>query len=509
MSEANVQEYIRAYTEDYMGKVFYYCLRRTGDAAEAEDLSQDIALCVLHALSRGMIPEHFSAWVWRVAHNRYAHWAKDKRRVRENTTSDDVDEYDIPADETPADAYIRDEELSLLRRELAFISSDYRSIVVAHYLQDRSVREIAASLGIPEGTVKTRLFRARNILKEGMNMARTFGKRSYEPEQITFVNNCSPFGDNGQPWTILHHSLYKNIFLQAYDNPSTAEELALELGIALPYMEEELNYLVNETFLVYRDGKYETDFPIISREAQIKIDEASRAATRRITALLEEYVDAHRAELYTGNISYENAKWALLMWEFDRYGMYVKQEYPHRPNGGRWDIVGFETANIPTPAFVGMNGAMVDLPENWTGNFWNYDYKWDRIGGQHFLSDEATKLLLLILAGRATEYPPELIKELIDTQYIRPTETGYEPTVTTVSMNQRPPKSPELQSIFDEVNATLSDIVRDDLSSRYYSDKVMNFVDYSRGYVLEQAIADGWLTYNDQTIKSVGAMLVL
>ena len=61
--------------------------------------------------------------------------------------------------------------------------------------------------------------------------------------------------------------LNQNIFLACYDNPSTAEELAIEIGVALPYMEDSLEHLVHETVLRKTNNKFETAFPIISREA--------------------------------------------------------------------------------------------------------------------------------------------------------------------------------------------------------------------------------------------------
>ena len=85
------------------------------------------------------------------------------------------------------DEVLHTEQMALLRRELAFIKSDYRNIVTAYYLENKSVREIASILSLPENTVKSKLFRAREILKEGMNMAREFGKRSYNPENIRFM----------------------------------------------------------------------------------------------------------------------------------------------------------------------------------------------------------------------------------------------------------------------------------------------------------------------------------
>ena len=143
---------------------------------------------------------------------------------------------------------VHEEQLSRLRRELAFIKSDYNNIIVAYYLENKSVKDIAKSLSLSVDVIRQRLHRARETLKEGMNMERTFGKRSYNPENITFVMNGWK-GKNGQPWSMLSHSMYKNIFLEAHKNPLTAEQLALELGIALPYMKEELEFLVSEQLL--------------------------------------------------------------------------------------------------------------------------------------------------------------------------------------------------------------------------------------------------------------------
>nr|MBQ4317718.1 sigma-70 family RNA polymerase sigma factor [Clostridia bacterium] len=231
---------ITALTEElinnHMEKLFYFSLKKTGDSHEAEDLTSDILLSVLTTLKHGIIPDNLGAYVRKIARNRYSVWAAKKHRRAEHTELSDITELELCSDEAdPVESLIQSEDAALLRRELAFISSDYRKIIVAYYLENRRTAEIAKSLGLPKGTLESKLHRARQKLKEGMNMAREFGKRSYNPENVNFVNNGLSFGKHGQPWTILSHLLYKNIFLQAYNNPSTAEELALELGIALPY----------------------------------------------------------------------------------------------------------------------------------------------------------------------------------------------------------------------------------------------------------------------------------
>ena len=173
MQEMNAKrdELIRDFVDGHMEKLFYFCLKKTGNYTEAEDLSQDIALQILSALNKGMVPTNFSAWVWQIARNRYSVWADKKHKRLESVTGSDISDYEI-ADESGniLDERIHSEQLSLLRRELAFIKSEYRHIVVAYYIENLSVRDIAKTLSLSETAVKQRLHRARIILKEGMDM---------------------------------------------------------------------------------------------------------------------------------------------------------------------------------------------------------------------------------------------------------------------------------------------------------------------------------------------------
>ena len=165
---------IHEFAENYMEKLFYFCLKKTGKQNEAEDLTQDIALQVLTALNRGQSPTNFSAWVWQIARNRYCVWAKKKHDRAESVTGADIGDYEIEDEgENPAgllDEMVHSAQMARLRRELAFIRSDYREIVVTYYIENRSVRDIASSLSLSESAVKQRLCRARIILKEGMDM---------------------------------------------------------------------------------------------------------------------------------------------------------------------------------------------------------------------------------------------------------------------------------------------------------------------------------------------------
>lgn len=69
---------IDIYANEYLGKIFYFCLKKTGNEQEAADLSGEINLEVVRAFMRGKEPDDFDAWIWAVARNRWAKWAAKK-----------------------------------------------------------------------------------------------------------------------------------------------------------------------------------------------------------------------------------------------------------------------------------------------------------------------------------------------------------------------------------------------------------------------------------------------
>jgi len=126
------EEYLNLLTQKYMDMLFYFSLKKTGDSFEAENLAQDILLNIITSLEKGNEPINFEAWVWGIARNRYSVWAKVKHNRNEFFVSPDPGDHGI-SDETAntENKVIDSEDLNLLRRELAFVSSEYRNIVVA------------------------------------------------------------------------------------------------------------------------------------------------------------------------------------------------------------------------------------------------------------------------------------------------------------------------------------------------------------------------------------------
>ena len=71
------EKYLNSLTQNYMDKLFYFSLKKTGNSFEAENLAQDILFNVVTSLERGNKPETFEAWVWGIARNRYNVWARN------------------------------------------------------------------------------------------------------------------------------------------------------------------------------------------------------------------------------------------------------------------------------------------------------------------------------------------------------------------------------------------------------------------------------------------------
>ena len=523
---------IREFTGHYMETLFYFCLKKTGDRTEAEDLTQDIALQILTALHRGTVPDHFPAWVWQIAHNCYAKWAARKHRRGELHSTADIGDFEIEGDDgDPLDDVIDAEQRDLLRRELAFIQREYRDIVVAYYIENRSIREIAQSNSLTVSAVQQRLHRARQILKEGMDMARTFGKRSYQPEQIAFTNSCDAFGDHGQPWSILSHAMYKNIFLEAYGNPSTAEELSVELGIALPYMEDELNYLTEQTFLIKKDHKYETSFPIIGKDVQEKIWNYNSRITERLTGLLEKLVDDysnacenHGIKYYGEYVTYEDAKWVLLMRTFDilaRTNYNGTFEYTKRPDNGRWDIVGYEDVDLPFSPFIGQHGSDV--------SFSQYKFKYENIEAKTppYLSTEESRTLEMVASGTSDTCEQIWLDRLLEYGYIRKNNSGYEPAIVVFHADATEKSrmsftdeereaitktTAEIKQILSEAKEFAFHLTAESLPPLFKEDQRMCYFacsnnTMSRNIVFMQALKDGWIRYDETTSRVVGAYI--
>ncbi|MDP2895162.1 MAG: sigma-70 family RNA polymerase sigma factor [bacterium] len=147
----------------------YALVFRLTNAAHADDVTQETFLLAYRNLSRFRGEAKFSTWLTRIAVNLCrSEWRKRKRRREESV--EDVPEK-LVADMSPgkskngAEAMMDGERGERIDREIAALPSKLRLTFTLRYLEGHPPAEVAAILGCREGTVRSRLFNAREILK--------------------------------------------------------------------------------------------------------------------------------------------------------------------------------------------------------------------------------------------------------------------------------------------------------------------------------------------------------
>ena len=270
-----------------MKSVFGFAVTRLGNVKEAEELASDILYALIRSAENLKEEERFYGFMWKVAENVYMDHLRRKSRKAEHTAEFDGEiagEADSVLDEI-----VRNEELNLLRRELSLLSKQYRDATVLYYIEGLSCSETAEKLQISTEMVKYYLFRARKIIREGMSMERAYGEKSYSPCGFEIDYWGMVRFDPHEYEDFKKRKIKGNILLAAYYSPVTIQEISVELGVALPYLEDEIRLLMDSQYLVCRNGKYLTNIPIFTVECTESIDEKLKEAT---AAAAEKFIAA-------------------------------------------------------------------------------------------------------------------------------------------------------------------------------------------------------------------------
>jgi RNA polymerase sigma-70 factor (ECF subfamily) len=173
----------QAFTEivrRYEDKVFSLIFRMLGNRPEAEDVAQEVFITVFKNIESFRGEAKFSTWLLRIAanhaKNRIKHLA---RRPTEGADPDDVSQLralpDRPAPPVQAriegpDAMLEAAQTERLMQEaIANLAEDQRLLVVLRDVEEMSYQEIEEITGLPEGTIKSRLHRARMAIKEWLD----------------------------------------------------------------------------------------------------------------------------------------------------------------------------------------------------------------------------------------------------------------------------------------------------------------------------------------------------
>jgi len=157
--------------DTYFEKVYSRMLKMTGQPGDAEDLTMEAFNKAFTKLDQYTSDFAFSTWLYRIAKN---NCIDHLRRNKKDNDSMVVNQYEaevgIAAHElanqlpSPEQLLINQQEIRLLREIVDTLHPKYKDIIKLHYFKELSCEEIAKQLELPEGTVKVRLFRARELL---------------------------------------------------------------------------------------------------------------------------------------------------------------------------------------------------------------------------------------------------------------------------------------------------------------------------------------------------------
>ena len=165
----------RELLESHRDRVFNITFRMLGNRHEAEDVAQEVFITVFKTIDTFREESKFSTWLYRVTVNhcknriKYLSRRHDKNRdeLDESTDTDGVNgAIAAPAPRSPDKALESQQTEKQLLDAIAKLDDDQRVVVVLRDVEDLSIEEICEITGLPDGTVKSRLHRARLELRK-------------------------------------------------------------------------------------------------------------------------------------------------------------------------------------------------------------------------------------------------------------------------------------------------------------------------------------------------------
>ena len=161
--------------ERYRDAIYYMLLKMVNNTADAEDLTIEAFGKAFKNIRQYTANFAFSTWLFKIASNNAIDFMRKKKlnnvSIDETLRDSDAAPVNIRSEQpTPEESLISEQKIMMLRNIVAKLKPRYRKLVELRYFYEYSYEEISAEMGLPIGTVKAQLFRARellqNVLKE-------------------------------------------------------------------------------------------------------------------------------------------------------------------------------------------------------------------------------------------------------------------------------------------------------------------------------------------------------
>ena len=337
--------------ENYIEKIYSYALKRSFSEEEADELSQEILFTAVRKLPKLRDKSRFEPWLWGIAANVSKVFRRNKGKERILFSYDVLDNFpyeDVEAEEN-------EELYATLRSKIARLSAAYRDIIILHYYDGLSVKQIAQKLNIPEGTVTWRLSEARSKLKKEYTTMEESALRPIKMYLSIYGSGYYNGEDIPFPASYIDDSVSHNILYYCYEEPKTIEELSKLTGIPAFYIEERMDNLKRRAAVIEQPkGRYQTDFVIYFDKHCAYYDERAELVLlpimeRMITAFKSISKEACEISFYKAEKDERELFYLYGVLAMEHaYHKYYRHEYPEIPpnyDGYRWRYI----ADMQTP----------------------------------------------------------------------------------------------------------------------------------------------------------------
>src|SRR5947207_15814609 len=154
--------------QHHQRRVFNLVFRMLQEYEEANEVTQETFLAAWQGLPTFRGEARFSTWLYRIAYNCALKQLEQRKRDRAIQLAIQVEQADqrINNDERVAAEIEAHDRQTIVREHLSKLPAKYRIVLILRHLQEMTYEEMAEILTMPIGTIKTHLFRARNLLKE-------------------------------------------------------------------------------------------------------------------------------------------------------------------------------------------------------------------------------------------------------------------------------------------------------------------------------------------------------
>ena len=165
MEKIDSKETLIRLISQYQNLIFSICLKLTKDYFVAEDLTQETFLSAYKHLDQHSL-EAEKAWLCRIASNKCIDYLRAAARRDILTEEETIHSLEQPAREEPMQQVLNSEILEELRFCCNALSSPYREVAIAHFMDGKTAKEIAQESQTSINTVKSHIYRAREMLKK-------------------------------------------------------------------------------------------------------------------------------------------------------------------------------------------------------------------------------------------------------------------------------------------------------------------------------------------------------